>query len=213
MARVTRAKQITDRDKGIITDLARCRVLSVEQIKKQYWPEAKERTCLERLERLKKAGFIKEQTIPAEKAGHWMKVYCLDVKGKRWATGPEGPGLDKKIVFSHHGKRNEILHQVRTNEVYFRLSESEKSTWRTGDAMEIELGVFRGGTDEMVPDASYMNETGEEVYVETDCGSYTGKQVEAKVTSFGDKETIWVCPEGRNNFLYKHGARGDFVIY
>lgn len=95
MARITKAKQLTERDKNILTDLARCRVLSANQLKSAYWPNAKERTCLERLERLKKAGFIKEHTISAEKAGQYMKVFYLDNKGKRWATGPEC-GLDRK---------------------------------------------------------------------------------------------------------------------
>lgn len=213
MARITKAKQLTERDKGILTDLARCRVLSSRQIKNAYWPDAKERTCLERLERLQKAGFIREQTIYAEKAGQWMKVYCLDEKGKKWAIGPEGPGLDRSIVFTHPGKSNEIIHQVRTNDVYYRLSESERTTYRIGDVIEIERKTYKGGGGVEVPDAAYVSDEGEEVYVETDCGSYTGRQVRDKVKSFGGTKTIWVCPVGRKNFLRRHGARGEFFTY
>ncbi|OPX92605.1 MAG: hypothetical protein A4E53_00396 [Pelotomaculum sp. PtaB.Bin104] len=212
MARITKAKQLTDRDKGILTDLGRCRVLSSSQIKNAYWPEAKERTCLERLERLQKAGFVKEQTIYAEKAGQWMKVFCLDEKGRRFVTGPEGTGLDRRTVFIHPGKFDEILHQVRTNEVYYQLSESEQLTYKIGDVIEIERETYRGG-GAGVPDASYISDEGEEVYVETDCGSYTGKQVREKVRSFKGKDTVWVCPAGREGFLANHGAKGEFFTY
>lgn len=133
-------------------------------------------------------------------------------KGQKWATGPQGPVLDGKTVYAHPGKFNEILHQVRTNEVYFSLSKGERETYKIGDVLEIEKGTYKGGSD-VVPDASYMDESGEEVYIETDCGSYTGKQVRDKVNSFGGKKTIWVCTAGRKNFLYKHGARGKFFTY
>jgi len=212
LAKITKAKQFTDRDKSILTDLARCRVLSTNQIKNAYWPEAKERTCLERLERLQKAGFIKEQIVPGEKAGKYLKVFCLGDKGKKWATGPEC-GLDKKTVFTHPGKSNEILHQVRTNSVYYRLSSNERATYKIGDVIEIERKVYKGGGGVEVPDATFVNDKGDEVYVEADTGSYTGKQVKQKVSSFGDKKTIWVCPAGRKSFLARHGANGEFFTY
>lgn len=212
MAKITRAKQLTDRDKGILTDLARCRVLSSSQIKNAYWPEAKERTCLERMERLQKAGYVKELTIYAEKAGQWMKVYCLDEGGKRWAIGPEGPGLDRREVFTRPDKFSEVVHQIRTNKVYFTLSKTEKETWRIGDVLEKDFKTWEKGSPK-VPDAMFVNDKGEEVYVEADCGSYTAKQVREKAGSFGDKKTIWVCPAGRKGFLIKHGARGEFFTY
>lgn len=212
MAKITKAKQLTGRDKDILTDLARCRVLSSNQIKDAYWPKAKERTCLERLERLQKAGLVKEQTIPGEKAGQYLKVFCLDEKGKKWASGPEC-GLDRKTVFSHPGKLNEILHQVRTNEVYYRLSDSEKETYKIGDVIEIERKSYKGGGGIEIPDASFINGEGDEVYVEADVGRYTAKQVKGKVSSFGDKKTIWVCPASRKGFLTRHGAKGEFFTY
>ncbi|WP_242868719.1 replication-relaxation family protein [Desulfotomaculum copahuensis] len=208
-----RAKQLTVRDKNILTDLARCRVLSVNQIRDAYWPAAKERTCTDRLEQLEKAGYLKGHTVGAEKPGTFMKIYCLDTKGKRWATSPEGPGLDRSIVFIHPGKSNEVIHQIRTNQVYFRLSESEKATWRIGDALEIEHGVFKGGSGMEVPDASYTSETGEEILVETDCGKYTPTQIKEKVSGFAGRKTVWVCPAGREFTLTKYGAQGEFLTY
>ncbi|MBF7084140.1 replication-relaxation family protein [Desulfallas sp. Bu1-1] len=193
--------------------MARCRVLSFAQVKNAYWPAAKERTCDDRLKQLQKAGYIAEHTVNAEKPGTFMKVYSLDTKGKRWATGPEGPGLDRSIVFTHPGKSNEIVHQVRTNEVYFTLSDSEKATWRIGDAMEIERGVFEGGSDSIIPDACYVSDAGEEVFVETDCGKYTPTQIREKVDGFAGKRTVWVCPAGREQTLARYGATGEFMTY
>ncbi|AEF95042.1 hypothetical protein Desca_2203 [Desulfotomaculum nigrificans CO-1-SRB] len=212
MAKITRAKQLTDRDRGILLDLARCRVLSLEQIKKEYWPKAKERTCLERLARLEKSGYLKSLDISAEKPGTHMKVFCLDNKGRREVCGPDG--LDKDNVFITHGKQNEILHQVRTNQVYFRLSKTEKETYKIGDLLEKERGGGRraaGGAE--VPDAAYTSDEGEEIYVEADTGQYTGKQVKSKVSSFLGKKVVWVCPQNRENFLRKHGATGEFLTY
>lgn len=212
IARITKAKQLTERDKAILTDLARCRVLSFEQVKNAYWPHAKERTCYERLQQLQKAGYVIAHTVPAEKPGSSLNVYSLDTKGKRWVTSPEGPGLDRSVVFTHPGKSNEVVHQVRTNDVYFRLSDSEKATWRIGDALEIENGVYAGGGD-LVPDASYTGEEGGEVYVETDCGKYTPAQIREKVAGFAGKSVVWVCPAGREQTLARHGAAGEFVTY
>jgi hypothetical protein len=212
IARITKAKQLTERDKAILTDLARCRVLSFEQVKNAYWSHAKERTCYERLKQLQKAGYVTEHTVSAEKPGSSLRVFCLDTKGKRWATGPQGPGLDRSVVFTHPGKSNEVVHQVRTNQVYFQLSGDEKATWRIGDALEIENGVYAGGSD-MVPDASYIGDEGEEVYVETDCGKYTPSQIREKVSAFAGKKTVWVCPAGREDTMARHGARGEFYTY
>ncbi|WP_238492482.1 replication-relaxation family protein [Desulfotruncus alcoholivorax] len=183
IARITKAKQLTERDQATLTDLTRCRVLSFEQVKKAYWPNAKERTCEERLKQLEKAGYLTEHTVAGEKPGMDIRVYSLDNKGKRWATGPEGPGLDRSIVFTHPGKANEVVHQVRTNDVYFNLSGSERESWRTGDALEIENKVYAGGGD-VVPDASYVSDDGGEVFVETDCGKYTPAQIREKVDGF-----------------------------
>ena len=57
MARISKAKQLTERDKNILTDLARCRALSMNKIKNAYWPDAKERTRWKGWE-IKKAGFL-----------------------------------------------------------------------------------------------------------------------------------------------------------
>ncbi len=213
MARKTKAKQLTDRDKAILTGLARCRVLSFQQLKNAFWPTAQERTCDDRLKQLQKARYLTEHTVNAEKPGTFMKVYSLDAKGKRWATGPEGPGLDKSIVFINPGKANEVVHQIRTNDVYFRLTESERGTWRIGDALEIENSTYKGNTGYVVPDASYVSNEGEDVFVEADCGKYTAKQIREKVAGFAGKKTVWVCPAGRENTLARHGARGEFFTY
>lgn len=211
MARITKIKQLTGRDMGIFVDLTRCRVMSLDQIKKQYWPEAKERTCLERLARLEKSGYIKSIDISTEKGAGHIKVYCLDKKGRNEICGPAGP--DKDSVFITHGKQDEILHQVRTNEVYLGLSETEKETYKIGDLLEVERGTYQGGGGVKVPDAAYTSEDGEEIYVETDTGQYTGGQVRDKVDSFGNVKTFWVCPRNRVRFLQSHGATGTFMSY
>jgi len=196
----TKAKQLTPRDKAILTDLARCRVLSFAQIRNVYWPGSKDRTCQERLEKLRKAGYIREAAIQAERPGRWMKIYCLDVRGK-------------KFVFTHPGKSDEILHQVRTNEIYYRLTEKERSTWKIGDVIEVERGIHKGGGGIETPDASFVSDEGNEVYVEADVGCYTSKQIREKANSFTGKKVVWICPEGRKGFLLKHGARGKFFTY
>jgi hypothetical protein len=204
-----KAKLLTVRDTAILTDLARCRVLSLDQVKSTYWPTAKERTCRERLEQLSKAGYIASQNIEGEKPGISLEVFHLAMKGKHWATGPEGPGLDRSIVFETAGKADEIIHQIRTNDVYFTLSETEQATWRIGDALEIEQGVFQGGSNTSVPDASYAADDGDIVLVETDCGSYTATQIKDKVATFSGKKSVWLCPAGRDTTLRRHGVTGE----
>jgi len=209
---VAKTKSLTDRDMSILTDLARCRVLSLGQVKAAYWSSAKERTCRERLEQLEKAGFIASQTVQGDQPGASIEIFHLANKGKRWATGPDGPGLDRSIVFETAGKADEIIHQVRTNDVYFTLSKMEQATWRIGDALEIEHGVFQGG-GAMVPDASYIAGDGGEVLIETDCGSYTAAQIREKVAAFSGKKSVWICPAGRDRTLRRYGVAGEIRTY
>ena len=79
--------------------------------------------------------------------------------------------------------------------------------------MEIEQETSKGGGGLEVPDASYVSDEGNEIYVETDVGCYTSRQIMEKADSFQGKRTIWVCPEGRKGFLIAHGARGKFFVY
>jgi hypothetical protein len=208
-----KAKSLTTRDMSILTDLARCRVLSLGQVKAAYWPSAKERTCRDRLEQLEKAGYIASQTVQGDQPGASIEVFHLTNKSKRWATGPEGPGLDRSIVFETAGKADEIIHQVRTNDAYFTLSKTEQATWRIGDALEIEHGVFQGGSNASIPDASYVADDGGEVLIETDCGSYTAVQIREKVAAFSDKKSIWICPAGRDMTLRRYGVAGEIRTY
>ena len=97
LARISKAKQLTDRDKNILTDLARCRALSMNRIKNAYWPDAKERTCLERLERLKKPALSESGLFPVKKLVI-IRIYHLEEKGKRWATGQECDTGQKKVL-------------------------------------------------------------------------------------------------------------------
>jgi hypothetical protein len=197
---------------SILTDLARCRALSLGQVKAVYWLSAKERTCRERLGQLEKAGYIASQTVQGDQCGDSIEVFHLANKGKRLVTGPEGPGLDRSIVFETAGKADEIAHQVRTNDAYFTLSETEQATWRIGDALEIEHGVFQGG-GVMVPDALYITDDGGEVLIETDCGSYTASQIGEKVASFSGKKSVWICPAGRDRTLRRYGVAGEIRTY
>jgi hypothetical protein len=153
------------------------------------------------------------QTVQGERPGIALDVFSLAEKGRKWAISPSGPGLDRSIVFASSGKSNEVVHQVRTNDCYYTLSEHEQATWRIGDQLEIEQGVFRGGRNVAIPDASYKSDTGDEIFVETDCGSYTGRQIEGKVTAFNGHKSIWICPEGRSKTLVRHGVIGEIRTY
>ncbi len=208
-----KAKSLTIRDMSILIDLSRCRVLSLDQVKTAYWPSGKERTCRERLEQLEKAGYFASQTVQSDQPGASIEVFHLASKGRRWVTGPEGPGLDRNIIFETAGKADEIVHQVRTNDVYFTLLEIEKATWRIGDALEIEHGVFQGGSDTSIPDASYVADDGGEMLIETDCGSYTAAQIREKVAAFAGKKSVLICPAGRDRTLRRYGVAGEIRTY
>lgn len=197
MSRITKAGMLTERDTAILTDLSRLRLASFEQIKREYWPHAKDRTCEERLLRLEKAGYLHQATVPAETPGRTVDVYYLGEKGRRETGAPS--------LFARGGNLAEAIHQVRANEIYFSLSEKEKATWTIGEVLEAE--------GRKVPDASYVAESGEAVYVEADTGSYKRHHVEEKLRDFGSTSTIWVCPEGREHFLRGCGVAGRIVTY
>lgn len=191
MARITKAKQLTERDQAILTDLARCRVLSLEQIKAEYWPRARERTAKERLLRLEKAGYLEHVTVPGERPGLDVQVYHLTPKGCRQAGAP--------TMFALPGKENEIVHQIRANQVYFSLSDQERATWVVGDVLE--------SFGKQAPDAKYISEDGEAIYVEADTGHYKRRQVAEKLKAWKNIRQVWVCPSGRQGFLRRCGVR------
>lgn len=201
-----KAKSLTERDKAILSDLTRCRVLTDTQIHRAYWPAAQERTCTDRLSQLEKSGYITSKVAQGEKPGDYLNVYSLSTKGKKWATSPEGPGLDVSIVFASPGKINEIAHQIRTNDIYFTLSLGERDSWRIGDALEIEHNAYAKGNSYVAPDASFFNNNGKEIYIETDIGNYRSSQIKAKVGAYRGKNVTWLCPEYREKTLRRYGA-------
>ncbi|TDA70188.1 MAG: hypothetical protein D9V47_02120, partial [Clostridia bacterium] len=188
-----KAKQITIRDQAILTDLARCRVLSFEQLKNAYWPKAKERTCRERLERLEKAGYLARAVAPpGERPGNALEAYYLRAKGRRATGAPR--------LFLTPGNAEEVAHQVRANQVYFELTEEEKATWTVGELLEAK--------GRQAPDARFVSQDGEVVYVEADTGHYKRHQVLEKLAAWGGTRQVWVCLAGRREgFLRSCGVK------
>lgn len=78
--RVARAKKATERDFELMKWIGTNGVASFKQLLTVFWPEAKERTCQERLLQLEKAGWIERHYVDtSRKRGE--QVYSLTKRG------------------------------------------------------------------------------------------------------------------------------------
>ena len=167
---------LAKRDVLLLTDIFRCRVLSEEQLM-ELGKSRGYKSIKHMLERLRK---LVENNI----------LVCKQVVvfGKR--TRVYGLTSEYLVAFFGFSKQRNIpsssslLHYLTTNDYYvYALSDKERATWCIQDDII--------GEDEK-PDAIYISNEGEKVFVETETGNYSKQILNRKEVSWRGKRVIWL---------------------
>jgi hypothetical protein len=201
---------IMERDLEVLKFIGKGGLASVSQINTKFWPGAKEQTCLDRLERLQKAGYLKCQIITT-----------LNPKGERvFSLQSESYKLFSQAIQSRFFKNvtnSEVKQQLLVQEALLKLEKewAEQGkvivNWKHERELKGELkrqqinGVDTSQVE--VADAQAIvrdDATGElyEVEIEVD-GEYYGKMLKSKIDRFAasNKPTIWVTTPDRAEMI------------
>lgn len=129
IAQLSERGGITERDERLLEYLRDLSVLSLNQIHRLLFPNAKEKTAYQRMYTLSTYKLIGSARIPRAGMTHWGlplgKVYTLGVGGRLWLkdeVNNEGTG--------RYLKRDQVLHDLLVAEVCVRLIEA---VWNRGE--------------------------------------------------------------------------------
>lgn len=127
------AGQVTARDERLLEYLRELHVLSLNQVQRLLWPDARPRTAYNRLAALKNYRLISYARVPAAEmrrrglpAG---RVYALNLGGWMWLQQEVSPDIVARSL-----RREQILHDLLVAEVCVRVIEA---TRRRGAAWEV----------------------------------------------------------------------------
>lgn len=115
--------RLTGRDEGLVECLRELNVLSLDQIRRIWWPHSKEATAYNRLYFLLKQNILGGARIPTAGLKAWglppRKVYTVGAAGWLWLKEEVNPTLSYR-----HLKRDQVLHDLLVAEIYVRLNEA-----------------------------------------------------------------------------------------
>ncbi|MEI6044387.1 MAG: replication-relaxation family protein [Chloroflexota bacterium] len=193
------------RDLKVLQFIGKGGIASISQIQTKFWPEAKERTCLERLQILKKEGLLTKQIVTSRKSEGEL-VFLIT---------PEGSKLFSRSIqarFFHQITTAEIKQQLLAQDAILKLEQElivqgkVLVDWKQEREIRslLKRQQKKGDTSQLeVPDAqaTVRDETTGEIYkveIEVD-GAYYGKMLQSKINRFAasNKPTIWVTTSDR----------------
>jgi DNA-binding PadR family transcriptional regulator len=209
-----KAFELTERDLLVLKFVGKGGIASLSQLNAKFWPGAKERTCYERLHKLKKSGFLKtEVTTVRNKKGELIFLIT-----------PNGSNLFSQSIkdqFFNNITTSEVKQQLLAQEAIIKLEKEwaeqgkELVNWKHERELRSEMkqkqGKFKKVTTNQpqveVADAQATirdNTTGEiyEVEIEVD-GAYYGKMLKGKIDRFAasNKPAIWVTTPDRAEMI------------
>jgi len=124
---------ITERDEQLLEYLRELSVLSIDQIHRLMFPQAKLRTAYQRMVTLGKNKLISSARIPRTGMQEWGlpvgKVYSLGVGGRLWLAEE----VNSEVI-PRHLKRDQVLHDLLVSETCMRLIEA---VYRRGQAWSL----------------------------------------------------------------------------
>jgi hypothetical protein len=159
LADLARRGRITNRDERLLECLRELNVLSLDQIRRIFWPQAKEVTAYNRLYFLMKRHLVSGARIPATEMREWglpvRKVYALGIGGWLWLKEEVS-----RTFSTRHLRREQVLHDLLVAEVYVRLVEAVQArgeAWTITWVGEQAAGFYGDGETPLVaPDGLVM---------------------------------------------------------
>jgi hypothetical protein len=155
LADLARRGRITNRDERLFECLRELNVLSLNQIWRLFWPQAKEITAYNRLYFLMKQQLLSGARVPTAEMREWglpvRKVYALGLGGWLWLKEEVS-----RTISTRHLRREQVLHDLLVAELYVRLAEAVQqrgSAWSITWAGELAAGFYgQGDTPIIAPD-------------------------------------------------------------
>lgn len=130
---LARQGRITGRDERLLEVLREVSVLSLDQVRRLLWAEAKEKTAYDRLSFLLKQHLLTSARTPRSGMKAWdlpvRKVYALGPAGRLWLREEVTNGYVPRYL-----KRDQVLHDLLAAEFFIRLSEA---VLRRGEAWSL----------------------------------------------------------------------------
>ncbi len=133
LARLSKKGGITERDERLLEYLRELNVLSLNQIHRLMFPEAKERTAYQRMVCLGKNMLLGSARIPRNGMKNWGlpvgKVYSLGAGGRLWLKDEVNNDYVARYL-----KRDQVLHDLLVAEFCVHLIEA---VYRRGEAWSL----------------------------------------------------------------------------
>jgi hypothetical protein len=149
LAQLAGRGRITERDEQLLEYLRELNALSLDQVRRLLWPDAKAVTAYQRLHRLQKHHLVGGARVPRTGMQAWGlavgKVYTLDVGGRMWLREEVNPRQPARYL-----RRDQVLHDLLVAEVLVRLTEAVRRRgegWSLAWAGERAAGFYEKGGD------------------------------------------------------------------
>lgn len=108
-----KAKVRTQRDDDLLRWVGRGGIASIAQLHQQFWPQAKEQTCRDRLLQLEKASWLKSEYTDTRKHGTPELVFYLTRQGANLFTAGERERMIIGKPASHELKQQLMMQDTR----------------------------------------------------------------------------------------------------
>jgi hypothetical protein len=135
--------RITERDEDLLVYLSQLNVLSLDQVQRLLWPNARQSTAYQRLYILHKHHLLASARVPRTGMQKWglpvCKVYTLGEGGRIWLR------MEVNGRRAHHLRRDQVLHDLLVAEVMLRFSEAARrrgNAWSAAWAGEQQAGLY-----------------------------------------------------------------------
>jgi hypothetical protein len=173
--------RLLEADRAFLRDLSRVQIVSSELANQHHYAHLKG-GCSRSLKRLEAAGILSSKTIGvAGEGASTVWQFANNAVARAYGSGLPVTGA----------KRTDF-HELMTARAYFALGRPE--SFRVAARMtKDEIATCRDAR----PDAVFSDpETGELVLVESDSGHYTKKEIEKKMTKWGQAglRQVWAQP-------------------
>jgi len=173
--------RLLEADRLFFADLAKTGMISEKRATSFHYAVRK-KGARQSLARLVNAGILSSKIIHTHNGQERIYKFASDkvakqFGGRLWQTG---------INRSDH-------HDLLVSESYFELN--RPADFKLAQAVN-RHDLFEGLSQEKrtLPDAIYTNSDGEMVFIESDAGHYTTKQIREKQQAWGAVKQVWVQP-------------------
>jgi hypothetical protein len=164
-----------------LADLAKVNVIS-ESLASLHFYAHRKTGAGQTLKRLVNAGIVDRRAIYTPTGREYVYSFSSQRAAQAWGG-----------VYQKSNINRSDFHELLTARAYFELG--KPTDFRCANQFKNE-DVFAGLSvvNRTLPDAVYTDSNGHTVFVESDAGHYTTRQIRDKMSAWGDVKQVWVQP-------------------